>query len=316
LTGTFVTAAGTPIRGANIWARETATGKVYSVVSDFLTQGTGYFRMYVPPGTYTLSAESIASSFTGGSGVGPYSNDSTDVSFQSPHPITPVTLGGGSPLQIPIVAGCVAITTFRLDGAGIVQGNCGSAPSPTTTTLTSSGSPVSAGSNVTFTATVAGSAPTGTVNFTDGGTTIAGCGAVALSGTGNSRTATCSTSSLAAGVHIIGVAYGGNAGNLPSTSSPLSQVIGAMFGTNVALASAGAVASASSTYSASFPVAGHQQQRAHGRQLGAGGGWNDATSGTFPDWVQINFNGSKTIDRVVSIRCRITTPTRSNRRTR
>ena len=29
-----------------------------------------------------------------------------------------------------------------------------------------------------------------------------------------------------------------------------------------------------------------------------GGGWNDATSGVFPDWLQVDFNGSKTIDEV------------------
>jgi len=28
-------------------------------------------------------------------------------------------------------------------------------------------------------------------------------------------------------------------------------------------------------------------------------GWRDATNGVFPDWVQIAFNGVKTIDRVV-----------------
>ena len=29
------------------------------------------------------------------------------------------------------------------------------------------------------------------------------------------------------------------------------------------------------------------------------GGWNDATGNAFPDWVQVQFNGPKTIDRVV-----------------
>ena len=32
---------------------------------------------------------------------------------------------------------------------------------------------------------------------------------------------------------------------------------------------------------------------------GNGGGWNDATANAFPDGVQINFSGSKTINRVV-----------------
>jgi hypothetical protein len=29
-----------------------------------------------------------------------------------------------------------------------------------------------------------------------------------------------------------------------------------------------------------------------------GGGWNDATSNSYPDWVQVNFNGTKTIDEI------------------
>ncbi len=200
LNGTFTTAGGTPIRGANLWVRETSTAKVYSVVSDFLTQGNGYFRLYLPPGTYTLNAESIATNFTGGSSVGPYAGSAGDVSFQAPHPITPVALGGGSAQQIVITAGCLATATFRLDGSGSVSGNCsGSTPAATTTTLSSSGSPALAGTTVTFTATVAGTNPTGTVNFKDGGTTLTGCGTAALAGSGNSKTATCSTSSLGGG---------------------------------------------------------------------------------------------------------------------
>ena len=97
LTGAFTTAGGTPILGANIWAKENTTGKVYSVVSDFLTQGNGYFRLYLPAGTYTLHAESIDPGFTGGSGVGPYATSSTDISFQAPNPITPVALGEVEP---------------------------------------------------------------------------------------------------------------------------------------------------------------------------------------------------------------------------
>jgi len=134
LAGTFTTAAGTPIRGANVWAAETTTGKVYSVVSDFLTQGTGHFRLYLPSGTYHLHAESIDPWFTGGSSVGPYANTPTDVSFQPPHPITPVALGAASPVAIPITPGCVATITFRLDGTGSVTGDCG-LPGVTTPTL-------------------------------------------------------------------------------------------------------------------------------------------------------------------------------------
>lgn len=36
-----------------------------------------------------------------------------------------------------------------------------------------------------------------------------------------------------------------------------------------------------------------------GTNDGNGGFWNDATPDMWPDWVQINFSGAKTIDRVV-----------------
>ena len=86
-----------------------------------------------------------------------------------------------------------------------------------------------------------------------------------------------------------------------STSAPLSQVI-----TAAAAAAAtwrwpvpAAVASASSTYGAGYPVSAVNNNERAGASWGNGGGWADGTPSTFPDWVQIVFNGSKTIDRVV-----------------
>lgn len=233
LQGTFTTAGGTPIVGANIWARENVSGKVYSVVSDFLMQGNGYFRLYLPAGTYTLRAESIDAGFTGGSGVGPYANSSSDRSFQPPHPITPVAFGGASPQQIVIAPGCLATATFRLDGTGGVSGNCGSTanpPAPTTTALASSANPAVAGTTVALTATVTGAAPTGVVGFLDSGTAIAGCSAVTLTA---ARTAVCSTSVLVAGVHSIVAVYGGDVANATSSSAALSQVVNAIPAGNV-----------------------------------------------------------------------------------
>ena len=99
-------------------------------------------------------------------------------------------------------------------------------PVATTTTLGTSGTPAAAGATVTLTATVTGNAPTGNVSFTEGGNPLPGCAVpVALAGTGNSRTATCGTSSLAVGTHNIVASYGGDPGNLASVSAPLVQVI-------------------------------------------------------------------------------------------
>jgi hypothetical protein len=178
-------------------------------------------------------------------------------------------------------------------------GSAAAGPPPSTTTLASSLNPSTVGSSVTFTATVTGTNPTGNVAFSDGGNAISGCTAIALTGSGNVRTALCSTSALSLGAHNIVAAYAGDPGNAASSSSPLAQVVNPSGASNVALASNGAVASASSTISPAFPVAAVNNNERAGLNWGSGGGWNDATSNAFPDWVQINFSGSKTINRVV-----------------
>ena len=97
---------------------------------------------------------------------------------------------------------------------------------PSASTVTSSLNPAPPAASVTFTATVTGTAPTGTFNFKDGATTITGCGTVALTGSGNVRTATCSTSTLPAGTHSITAVFAGDAVNSGSTSPALSQAVG------------------------------------------------------------------------------------------
>ncbi len=179
----------------------------------------------------------------------------------------------------------------------------GVAPPPTTTTLASSLNPSTSGASVTFTATVAGAAPTGTVAFTDNGSSIAGCSAVALpAGTAASKAATCTTAALTAATHSIVATYSGDAANAGSTSTALSQVVNSGTSVNVALAANGGVASASSTYTATgynFAVNTINNGDRAGLTWGAGGGWNDATSAAFPDWIQVNFSGAKTIDHIV-----------------
>jgi hypothetical protein len=63
------------------------------------------------------------------------------------------------------------------------------------------------------------------VGFTDGGSTIAGCAAAPLGGSGNIRTATCATSAFAIGTHGVAATYSGNAANAGSSSATLSQVV-------------------------------------------------------------------------------------------
>ena len=200
----------------------------------------------------------------------------------------------------------VTVLSATASALTVQVGTGGAAPPPaptaTTTSITATPNPSSAGTAVTMTATVSGAAPTGTVAFTDNGVAIAGCAAVSVTGSGNVRSAACVTSALAAGGHPVAARYSGDAGNTASTSATLTQTVNATSWTgslNVALASNGGVASASSTYGSAYPVSALNNNVRSGAGWGAGGGWNDGTAGSFPDWVQITFNGQKTIDHVV-----------------
>jgi N-acetylneuraminic acid mutarotase len=68
--------------------------------------------------------------------------------------------------------------------------------------------------------------------------------------------------------------------------------------TNVALAAEGAKTLASSVYSASYPASAVNDGDRRGTNWEAGGGWNDATLGGYPDWIEVAFAGSKTIDEI------------------
>jgi hypothetical protein len=67
---------------------------------------------------------------------------------------------------------------------------------------------------------------------------------------------------------------------------------------NHALAANGAVATASSTYTPKYPASGTTNGDRKGLNWGNGGGWNDGTAYASPDWIEIAFNGAKTIDEV------------------
>jgi RHS repeat-associated protein len=67
---------------------------------------------------------------------------------------------------------------------------------------------------------------------------------------------------------------------------------------NVALAANGAVATASSTHTCcSFSTTGAINGNNRG-PWGNGEGWNDATESQMPDWIQVAFAGSKSIDEI------------------
>ena len=67
--------------------------------------------------------------------------------------------------------------------------------------------------------------------------------------------------------------------------------------TNFALASNGATANPS-TFLPGFEAIGAINGDRAGVNWGSGGGWADATSGVFPDYLEVVFKGSHTIDRI------------------
>jgi uncharacterized delta-60 repeat protein len=83
------------------------------------------------------------------------------------------------------------------------------------------------GQSITLTATVAGTAPSGSVQFRDGAFAIPGCAAVAPIANSGSFVATCSAASLILGSHVIIATFSGDAANPAGQSSLLIQVVDA-----------------------------------------------------------------------------------------
>lgn len=92
----------------------------------------------------------------------------------------------------------------------------------TTTSLTSSANPATAGEEVTFTADVVSNPRGGTVTFTDGATTL--CGDVLIDA--ETGEATCAHTFASDGSHSITAEFPGFEQYLPSTSDPLTQQVG------------------------------------------------------------------------------------------
>jgi predicted CxxxxCH...CXXCH cytochrome family protein len=87
--------------------------------------------------------------------------------------------------------------------------------------------------------------------------------------------------------------------NYTTATATVSLIVNAAAArTNVALSTNGGVATASSTYNASYPITAINNGDRIGATWGTGGGWNDATNNVYPDWAQITFNGQKTIDEI------------------
>ena len=130
-------------------------------------------------------------------------------------------------LAVTLLAGSVT----SLAAFSIPAGAAGATPSSTVITSSApAGSTL--GAPVTYTATVtpasgSGAGPTGTVSFTDNGTAIYGCTAVAVvTGSSPDATAQCATaaSDMSAGSHPIVASYGGDS-TYTNSSGNLTQTV-------------------------------------------------------------------------------------------
>ena len=152
----------------------------------------------------------------------------------------------------------------------------------TTTSVLSSLNPSTTnGGTVTFTATVVVSSGTfdnlGTVSFTDGGVTIAGCGTKAISATH----ATCAVTGLTADTHSIVATYSGDTKFSTSSSSALSQVVNAAPTTVWVDASSGNNANDGSSGAPLATIAA-------GMAMVAPGGTVNVASGTYNETVTVS----------------------------
>ncbi|MES2934504.1 MAG: Ig-like domain-containing protein, partial [Pseudomonadota bacterium] len=160
-------------------------------------------------------------------------------------------------------------------------------------TLTASPSPVQVLQPISFKVTVAGNVPTGSVTLKDGATTLESKPLA-------SGIATFSATFTSLGAHNMTVVYSGDANNPAMTSTPFAILVNPPGFTNVALAANGGVASASSTYSFHYPVEAVNNNERSGKNYETGGGvWLDGTQYIRPDWLQINFNGKKTVSSLI-----------------
>jgi Zn-dependent metalloprotease len=115
---------------------------------------------------------------------------------------------------------------------------------------------------------------------------------------GNSRTLTGQTDGSRC--HRVRTTYDFGAGPIPGPFSNLVNVTVDLVCpvlTNVAL---GATASASSEYvNGGYPASSAIDGEHKGLNWGNNGGWNDSTRDTYPDWLEIAFDGTKTLTQII-----------------
>ena len=141
INGTLVDPAGNHQAGLNIFVTNQQSGEVYSVVSDYLKQGTGFFSMLLPAGTYTLRAKNIVAEFKGLSSVGPYATNASDTSFN--YGTVVINFTGTTPASnelLTVTTGEATTVSMVIDGSGtFTTGNTMTLNSTTNDSNNSSG---------------------------------------------------------------------------------------------------------------------------------------------------------------------------------
>jgi autotransporter-associated beta strand protein len=238
-TGTATVTSGGTLGGSG-----TVSGAVNVSSGGFLAPGSGSGTAILNTGVITLSSgaslDSVVNGTTAGTGY-----DQVNVTGNAIITGSTLSLSGastthdGSQLTIVKVSGTETGTFTSLAQGGTIAfngvtytasyvGGTGhsivltASPAASSTAVTSSANPAVFGQSVTFTASVTSSssgAPTGTVTFKDGSTTL---GTDTLNG---SAQATFSISALSVAGHSITAVYSGDANFTASTSLALSQTV-------------------------------------------------------------------------------------------
>jgi DNA-binding beta-propeller fold protein YncE len=182
------------------------------------TPSSGYSPNRMPVRGVYYQLDSTGGAWTAASGSGPYTASFGGLATGS-HTIYAIAADGSdAPLSVSHqsnpLTGALAAYTFTV---GTV------ARATPAVSLASSGNPSTQGQAVTFTAIVTGPSgtPTGSVDFRDGGGSIAGCSAVVLT----NGSAACTTTALSVGNHTITATYSGNTAYTAATSGTVTQTV-------------------------------------------------------------------------------------------
>jgi len=238
LDGATVIGSATLSNGAAVFATSSLSVGNHSVTANYLGDGSNSpsqssaLVQQVVKGATTSTLVSTPNPSTAGTAVtltatvSPSSATGTVQFLNGTTVLGSATLANGS-AQIAVTNLPVGSNSLTAVYSGD-SGNAGStsaavvqtvAKANSTTTLAGPASPLNVGQGATFTATVAPSSGTGTVQFLDGTLVI---GTVAV----NNGTAAFFTTALAAGTHSITAAYSGDGALNPSTSAAVAvQVV-------------------------------------------------------------------------------------------